>query len=623
MIYSYIEDKVLKTCEVTPVFDMETDILVAGLGTAGSIAAIAAAKEGASVIGIDRINFIGGASTAGCIWDYYYGSYGGLGDEISEECIEVHKKGYLETLKGSEYYSVSESVRSSVLEKNAIESGCRLLYEASPLGVFLDGNKVMGIKCFYDGRVINIRTGVIIDSTGNCFVARLAGAEVVNGRKIDGKHLAMSNTGVKMYDGKMFGAWLHASVDDCTDHETLSRTILETSTFRPFLEESFDEDSRLLYTSSVFGERSTVQLVADEVLTLEGYSGGYRTDKPLFYAFAQLDDCNFDVANSTDINQDWRLISALYFYGISLGVPLASLIPKNLDGILVACKGIGVDFDLLGCVRMRKNLEKCGEAAGIASAMAVKQKASLRELDYSNLSDRLRETGCLDEKNNVGICDLKKPIDRKVYEKVSLPASFDEIKAGLSKKEPGLTFWAVRVSKDPELINKLYEWAEDKEAVLSVNSVIALAMLGETKVRERLIDIITSGPQPLEKSPKSAFCYHPYIAALCLIGRIGCYDDIGCILSVADNSEEIADNFKHDSGSYFPVKGDWEFMIWSLTVVSVIRICQRVGTTDYDQWLKKWLDSGTCPDFSRHNLFKDVIKNRVEQYFKITIVDKI
>ena len=70
------------------VFDLTTDILVVGLGTAGALSAIAAARKGASVIGVDRTAFLGGLGTAACIYDYYYGTQGGIVIPINEECYD-------------------------------------------------------------------------------------------------------------------------------------------------------------------------------------------------------------------------------------------------------------------------------------------------------------------------------------------------------------------------------------------------------------------------------------------------------------------------------------------------------------------------------------------------------
>ena len=68
------------------------DVIVVGAGSAGSAAAISAARRGASVLLLDRLAFMGGTSTA--VLDTFYAFYtpgerprrvvGGLGWEVAQ-----------------------------------------------------------------------------------------------------------------------------------------------------------------------------------------------------------------------------------------------------------------------------------------------------------------------------------------------------------------------------------------------------------------------------------------------------------------------------------------------------------------------------------------------------------
>src|SRR5215212_9168084 len=51
----------------------ETDVLVVGSGSAGSVAAIAAARAGAKTLLLERYGFLGGTSTL--VLDTFYGFY--------------------------------------------------------------------------------------------------------------------------------------------------------------------------------------------------------------------------------------------------------------------------------------------------------------------------------------------------------------------------------------------------------------------------------------------------------------------------------------------------------------------------------------------------------------------
>ena len=85
--------------------DYEADVIVAGAGSAGMLAAIAAARNGARTLVIDRAGFLGGTSTA--VLDTMYAFYApgerqekvvsGIPDEVVDQLIvhgspdEVHE----------------------------------------------------------------------------------------------------------------------------------------------------------------------------------------------------------------------------------------------------------------------------------------------------------------------------------------------------------------------------------------------------------------------------------------------------------------------------------------------------------------------------------------------------
>lgn len=57
----------------------EYDVIVAGGGTAGAIAAIVAAEHGMKTLVVERSNCCGGIGTGGLVTNYYYGiRHGGI-----------------------------------------------------------------------------------------------------------------------------------------------------------------------------------------------------------------------------------------------------------------------------------------------------------------------------------------------------------------------------------------------------------------------------------------------------------------------------------------------------------------------------------------------------------------
>jgi hypothetical protein len=65
------------------------DVLVAGGGTGGALAALAAARRGCSTLVLKAGTCLGGIGTAGGIHSYYYGIQGGLQDEVDDRTAEL------------------------------------------------------------------------------------------------------------------------------------------------------------------------------------------------------------------------------------------------------------------------------------------------------------------------------------------------------------------------------------------------------------------------------------------------------------------------------------------------------------------------------------------------------
>ena len=73
----------------SPICDGEYDIIIAGLGTAGAIAASVASEKGLKVLGIDTLSMQGGSGTAGGVLGYYFGFKGGVYREIDDAAAKI------------------------------------------------------------------------------------------------------------------------------------------------------------------------------------------------------------------------------------------------------------------------------------------------------------------------------------------------------------------------------------------------------------------------------------------------------------------------------------------------------------------------------------------------------
>jgi hypothetical protein len=81
--------------------------------------------------------------------------------------------------------------------------------------------------------------------------------------------------------------------------------------------------------------------------------------------------------------------------GNHLQVPYRTLLPQEVDGLVVAGRCISVDDGLIGPIRVIPPCMMTGEAAGMAAALSAREGVAPRELDPTRLRQALDEAGVI------------------------------------------------------------------------------------------------------------------------------------------------------------------------------------------------------------------------------------
>ena len=180
----------------TPV-NYECDVLVAGGGTAGVVAALAAARNGAKTILVDRYGFLGGTMLNGAgplhsFFNLYKAFPGvekvqvvrGIPSEIVDRLVAVGgSPGHLEQERGGSYDSVITlidwEIFKGVIFDMMEEAGVRLLLHTMVVDAIREGNKVIGAIIEGKSGREAILAHTVIDTTGDGDVAAKAGARFI------------------------------------------------------------------------------------------------------------------------------------------------------------------------------------------------------------------------------------------------------------------------------------------------------------------------------------------------------------------------------------------------------------------------------------------------------------
>ena len=186
--------------------EFSTDVLVVGGGPAGFGAAIAAARNGASTILIERNAMLGGMATTGLVGPFMtcYDNDGqeqivkGIFDEL---CRRAEARGgaiHPSKVEGmttySSYYIKSHrhvtpfqsEVLAVVMDEMAVEANVKLLYNVQACDVIREANRIVGVIAVMKEGLALFRAKTYIDCSGDADVAHFAGVPTWTGDKSSG-----------------------------------------------------------------------------------------------------------------------------------------------------------------------------------------------------------------------------------------------------------------------------------------------------------------------------------------------------------------------------------------------------------------------------------------------------
>jgi len=159
------------------------DVLVGGGGVAGVLAAIAAARNGAKTLLLERFGFLGGVATAGLMHMAYapYRTTSGITQEMYAKMIEMGS-GIDDVLMpfDAEHYK-------SVALNMAMQAGVELLFHTVIADTLVDADRVKGLVVENKSGRSALLSHAIVDATGDGDICARAGARFVMGREQDGK----------------------------------------------------------------------------------------------------------------------------------------------------------------------------------------------------------------------------------------------------------------------------------------------------------------------------------------------------------------------------------------------------------------------------------------------------
>lgn len=423
--------------------EMDCDVLVCGGGVAGTMAAVAAARNGAQVVLAERYGFLGGNATAGAVaqfnsWQTAAGRrvVAGLAQEVVERLrakggAGAHEVFVMSTGHKMDRVEYAPEVLKLVLDEMVLEAGVQPLLHASLLDVSSAGRRVETVRLLTKGGVMAVRPRVLIDTSGDMDALRQAGARFLaleEGEALQPATMMFRFGPVdfKVFDalskaeiaalakqgyasGALARAALHSSRDpysqdgwfnisrlavDATDALALGKAEMEgrQQAWRAaeYLRAKVPgcQGGRLQAFGTQVGIRETRRMEGDHVMTAQELLQPVHFDDAIAAGAYPI-----DIHPAAGGELEYRALGEDHAYEI----PYRSLIPTTLDNALVAGRGLSATHEALAAVRVMTISMAVGQAAGTAAAIACKsaQPAAVRNVAMAQLQATLRDAGAV------------------------------------------------------------------------------------------------------------------------------------------------------------------------------------------------------------------------------------
>ncbi len=402
-------------------------LIVVGGGISGVCAAVAAGRQGLTVLLIEQAGALGGAISNSLVYPFMrHRTRGTKGILTSAGLFSEIKK------RHAQYGDTSWETYKLVFDDMVTEAGVDVLFHATVTETIAEKRALKGVKVATKGGVMEVFGDFFIDASGDGDLIALSGCEYQLGRESDGYCQPMTtcfrlcNVDVEQflkekeelqkkyleYKEKNIitnprenlliftgvgGGILHFNTtrivkEDPTDAFGISRAEMgarkQIKVLFDFMKENAKscKNATLVYVANHIGIRESRKLKGVHVLT----------EKELmeckdFEDTIALGCYDIDIHNPTGTGTYIYKFKEDEYYKI----PYRSLLPKEYDNMLVAGRCLSADHAAHSSVRIIPICANMGEAAGVAAAVAKKDGTNAHTVDVQKVRSILLDGGAV------------------------------------------------------------------------------------------------------------------------------------------------------------------------------------------------------------------------------------
>ncbi len=334
------------------------------------------------------------------------------------------------------------------LDEKMADAGVDVLFFTQFVDVQLEDDRITHVIISNKDGLSAVPAKAVVDATGDADVAFRSGCETVKGRKEDSL-MASTTLCFSVYDVDQDELTEYINKHDCpkfrkkikelkaagewpfptdiwltsqltqkgaftvntsrligvdgTDGRSLTKGMVEGRQQTKILMEIFRkhfpgfQNVKLKSIGSLLGVRETRRIVADFILTIDDVVSGRDFEDCIGFSMYNWDLPNpkkpsaqemFDDSKGYDFDSKFEL-------PVFKPLPYKMMVPRPINNLICAGRITSVERQVLGITRDISPAMAMGEAAGVAAKLAIQENTSFSEINISQLTDTLRQRGCI------------------------------------------------------------------------------------------------------------------------------------------------------------------------------------------------------------------------------------